>query len=292
MTNRKAILGLLTGASVWGVIWYPFRLLDADGVNGVASTLIVYLVAFALGVLVFGRSLRGARIKWTLVGLGLAAGWTNLAYVLAVIDGQVVRVLLLFYLAPLWTVVFAHYLLGERFTRDTAGVMALAFGGAMVMLWHPDYGMPWPRNGAEWQAISAGAAFAMTNVLSRRDTASSNITKAFAVWLGVLVVAIAIALIRPPNWSAVFSPSLGTWGWLVLIGLLIFIATIVMQYGLTHTPANRAIIILLSELVVVAISSYYLANEVLSLRDWLGGAMILAASFISSRIPPDEGART
>jgi len=185
--------------------------------------------------------------------------------------------------------VFAHYLLGERFTRATAGVMALAFGGALVMLWHPDYGLPWPRNGAEWLAISSGAAFAMTNVLSRRDVASSNVIKAFAVWLGVLAVAVVVALIRPPQWDAVAHGGVAVWGWLVLIGALIFVATVVMQYGLTHTPANRAIIILLSELVVVAVSSYYLANEVLGTREWVGGAMILAASFISTRIPHEEG---
>lgn len=289
MTNRKAILGLLTGATVWGVIWYPFRLLDAAGVNGLASTLAVYGIALLLGLIVFGRSLGAVRNPWMLVGLGLTAGWTNLAYVLAVIDGQVVRVLLLFYLAPLWTVVFAHYLLGERFTRATAGVMALAFAGAMVMLWHPDYGFPWPQNGAEWLAISSGAAFAMTNVLSRRDSDSSNITKAFAVWMGVLAVAIAVALIRTPDWQPMLHGDWVVWGWMLLMGVLIFVATVVMQYGLTHTPANRAIVILLSELIVVAVSSYYLANEVLGVREWIGGAMILAASFFSTRMPHEEG---
>jgi uncharacterized membrane protein len=52
-------------------------------------------------------SARAASWMW-LAALGLAAGWTNLAYVLAMLQGEVVRVLLLFFLSPLWTVVFAR----------------------------------------------------------------------------------------------------------------------------------------------------------------------------------------
>ena len=40
--------------------------------------------------------------------MGLAIGWSNLAYVLGILEGEVMRVLLLFYLAPLWTVPIAR----------------------------------------------------------------------------------------------------------------------------------------------------------------------------------------
>ena len=51
------------------------------------------------------------------------------------IHGQVMQVLLLFYLAPLWTVVFARMLLGERAGAVGALVMLLSLIGAAVMLW-------------------------------------------------------------------------------------------------------------------------------------------------------------
>lgn len=284
MTNRKTILALLTGASVWGVIWYPYRLLNDAGIDGVASTVLTYLIALILGGVFLGARVRSWRGGWPVVFLGLSAGWTNLAYVLAVIDGEVVRVLFLFYLAPLWTLVFAYYLLDERLTRGAFGVVGLALGGAIVMLWHPEFGMPLPANWAEWLAISSGAAFALTNVLTRRATQASILLKAFSVWIGVFVVAAAVSLIRPPDWHAVAQADATTWAWLAVVGLSLFVATVVMQYGLTYTPANRAIIILLFELVVVAVSSYFLADEALSVREWIGGAMIIAASFFSERM--------
>ena len=55
-------------------------------------------------------------------------------------------------------------------------------------------------------------------------------------------------------------------------------------------PANRAIVILLSELVVAALSSWWLAGETMELREWLGGGLIVAASLVSGRMesPPER----
>ena len=46
-------------------------------------------------------------------------------------------------------------------------------------------------------------------------------------------------------------------------------------------PANRAIVILLFELVVAAIASYWLAGEMMRPQDWIGGSLIVAASLAS-----------
>ena len=90
--------------------------------------------------------------------MGIAIGWSNLAYVLGVLEGEVMRVLLLFYLAPLWTVPLARILLHERLDRRGMMVMALAFAGAMAMLWHPELGVPWPSSRAEWLGFGGGLA--------------------------------------------------------------------------------------------------------------------------------------
>ena len=294
-TNRRmfAVSGLLTGATVWGVVWYPFRLLDDMGVNGVASTLMVFMVALSLGLVVYRQALREINVGAVgLIWIALAAGWTNLAYVVAVINGEVVRVMLLFYLAPLWTVFFARYFLGERLNKTAMLVMALALSGAVVMLWHPDLGKPWPKNSAEWFGISAGIAFALTNVLTRKAAQFSVQLKALAVWGGVVGVALIWALIEPPKWYMVAQLAWTGIGLIILVGLVIWIATAAMQYGLTHTPANQAIVILLFELLVVAISSYYLADEMLSRQEWIGGAMIVAASLFSSFLEAEKSVNT
>src|SRR5689334_23170116 len=86
--------------------------------------------------LLAGASPRQARVLRRIPPLallmGLSIGWSNLAYVLAILEGEVMRVLLLFYLAPLWTVPLARIVLGERLDRRGFIVMALAFAGAVT----------------------------------------------------------------------------------------------------------------------------------------------------------------
>jgi drug/metabolite transporter (DMT)-like permease len=68
--------------------------------------------------------------------------------------------------------------------------------------------------------------------------------------------------------------------WLMLmgVGVILMLTTLLVQYGITHTLVTRASVIFLFELVVAAISSYLLAGESLSAREWIGGAMIIAAA--------------
>ncbi len=283
---------LLFGASMWGIIWYPYRLLQQQGVSGEISSLFSYAIPLLIFAWFHLRDIKAARPYWRLLlGIGLAAGWTNMSYVLAVLEGEILRVLLLFYLAPLWTVVFARLLLQEQLNRWGYGVMALSLSGAMIMLWPPQGGFPLPANHAEWLALSAGMTFALANVLTRKASIVSLGAKSVAVWVGVTLVALLALAIEPGQWAFATSATSITWLMLLGVGLLIAAMTYAVQYGLSHAPANQAIIIFLFELVVAAVSSYFLADEALSLKEWIGAALIIAGSLFSGHIEdaPDEG---
>ena len=226
---------------------------------------------------------RGALVP--LLCIGLAAGWTNLAYVLAVIEGEVMRVLLLFYLAPLWTVLLARLLLGEKVSLPGAAVIGLSLAGAVVMLWQPSLGLPLPENGAEWLGLAAGFLFAFANVLIRKAQELSIEVKSMAVFAGVVVVGLAVLPFEP---GAVTLPPMAGWLLVALIGLVLLATNLFVQYGLTHTPANRAIVIFLFELLVAALASWLLAGEAMTLKEWLGGAMIVAASLFSGKLAAHE----
>ncbi|MGD9788270.1 MAG: DMT family transporter [Sulfuricellaceae bacterium] len=219
-----------------------------------------------------------------LLGIGLVYGWTNLAYVLAVVHGEVMRVLLLFYLAPLWTVGFARWLLGERLTGLGYLIVGLSLAGATVMLWHPDAGLPLPRNGAEWLGLSAGLMFALGNVLSRRAADLDVRLKSLSIWLLSSLLALLPLLAGNAGLGAV--AGLGWEAWLLVagIGAALFAITLTVQYGLARVTASHAAVIFLFELVVAAITSWWWVGEVLTPREWLGGAMIALASLFSGRL--------
>ncbi len=280
--RRAAVASLLTGALIWGLIWYPYRMLRDAGIDGVAASTATYAVALVLGLLVFRRSLSRLTPSWTLLWLALASAGCNLGYVLATLNGEVMRVLLLFYLAPLWTVLLARLLLGERLNVAGACVITLSLAGAATMLWQPAVGWPVPQDAADWFGLCAGFSFALFNVLSRYAKGISIENKSIVSFAGVL--AVGAALILAGGAPLPLASAAPVWLLLVLIGVVLLFVNFVVQYGLARVAANRAIVIMLSEVGFAALSSWLLAGELLGLREWIGGALIVAATVLSAKL--------
>lgn len=266
------------------------RILQDGGISAELTSLLIYVVALVLGSLVFASAYRDFRGHTRALALiGFSAGWANLAYGLAVVHGEVMRVLLLFYLAPLWTVILARLLLGEVLTRYGYVVIGLSLAGALTMLKQPGEIFPIPQNAAEWLGLSAGLAFAWTNVLARQHANLPLAAKSIAVWWGVALLAAAVVVLNPGQGDALLGATPQHWVWLAVMGVAVWLATLTVQYGLRGLPANQAIVILLFELVVAAASSYFLADESLSTREWAGAAMIVAASLFSGKLDAKPG---
>lgn len=282
--NSFAVFGLLFGALCWGIIWYPYRIMSDAGVSGVISSFYTYSIAIVLAAIYFSKHWRGVfKLPLSIILLSLVAGWTNLSYVLAIIDGEVMRVMLLFYLSPLWTLILAHYWLKEE--THVAGMIAIVTSllGAYIMLYDPAVsGFPVPRNTAEWLALSSGFGFALTNVMTRKSTHLSLRAKSFAIWIGVIVVCL---MAMPLMQISLLSPAMLTpanWLVMALIAVLLIAATLFVQYGVTRIKATRASVLFLFELVVAAIAAYYLTDETMHINEWMGGALIVAASVFAA----------
>jgi drug/metabolite transporter (DMT)-like permease len=280
---------LLVSATLWGLVWIPLRLLDGQGMGGLWASLTSYGAALLVGL--FWLSRRAP--SWhnhglALACMALAVGWCNVAFVLAVLDGTVVRVLLLFYLSPLWTLILGWLILDERPGREGLLVFIVAVIGALTMLWDPSMGMPWPRDQADWLAVSSGFAFAVANVLVRHQPDVPVSSKVIAGWLGdVLVAAVWILVVTEPL-PTVAAP---VWLGAVLLGWFGFmIMTVLVVYGVTHMPVHRSAVILLFELVVGTVSALLLTDEQVEIREWLGGGLIVLAAYGAAHAQIGESA--
>ncbi len=276
------VFSLLAGATLWGLVWYPMRLLEAGGLMGLWLVLVLYVAALVSGLVWAGRRLNVCKDTpgWSLL-LMTTAGWTNLAFVLAIVDGNVLRVLLLFYLSPLWAVALGWWLLGERPSRAGSASLVVAMSGALLMLWNPTAGFPWPQDQTDWLALSSGLAFALSNVAVRKTRTLSIAAKSVAAWLGVVIVSVLLMVfIRPAIPEIEVATALGA----VALGVFgIFTMTALVQYGVTHMPVHRSAVILLFELIVGALSQQLLTEEIVSLREWAGGALIVAGAYLAAR---------
>ncbi|MDV6345019.1 DMT family transporter [Nitrosomonas sp. Is37] len=285
--NIVPITALLIGATFWGVAWYPFRLLEQAGIRGEASTTLTYFIALLIGLVLFRKQVRTFnfldKAVYLLVWIGVCSGLANTAYVLGIIHGEVMRVLLLFYLAPLWTILFARVLLSEKLSLLGYWVILLSLIGAMTMLWQPGNDFPLPTSYGDWMGLLGGIMFALANVLIRKNQVHNIQLKSMAIWLGVTLIGF-FATWRMESLPLISDISTDIWVLLLVLGLIIFFLSIVLQYGLTHIPANQAIVIMLFELIVAAIASYYLANETMTPKEWIGSLMIISASLFSAHI--------
>lgn len=277
-----AVLALLLGAGLWGIVWYPMRLLENAGLHGVWLTLILYgtaLIASLPWTFRTFRAFTGTPVGITV--LALASGWTNVAFVLAVLEGNIVRVMLLFYLSPLWAVLMARLVLREHMSRASMISLGVAMFGAVAMLWDSETGFPWPQGSADWYALSAGFAFALANVTVRKLDGLSIAAKAMSAWVGVVLVAVAILLVAQLAWTPVSTATLAGAAGLGVGAILLM--TVLVQYGVSYLPVQQSAVIMLFELVVGAVSQQLLTDEAMGVREWFGGALIIGAAYVSAR---------
>jgi drug/metabolite transporter (DMT)-like permease len=280
-------LALVFNAFVWGVSWFPFRQIEAHGLHPVWATALIYaVITLAMGWL--RRHAWQPFATWPgLWLLGLAAGFTNVGFNWAVTQGDVVRVVLLFYLMPLWSVLLAWIFLGERPRPSALARVALALTGVAVVLKSPGTDWPVPASLPDWLGVAAGFCFAVTNILLRRLRAAPGESRALAMFGGCALVAglaaaagTTLGAIAPPPLQL---PAAAGWAaWAALLGAGFVFANICLQYGAARLAASATAVIMLSEVLFASVSSVALGAATLDARIWAGGALIVLAALWSS----------
>src|SRR4051812_25162463 len=124
------VFALLVNAFVWGVSWWPFRHLQAAGLHPLWATSLVYVLS-ALAIVAWRPgALRLVATRPALWLIFLGSGITNATFNWSVSIGDVVRVVLLFYLMPLWSLLLARLILKEPLTPAALVRVAAALVGA------------------------------------------------------------------------------------------------------------------------------------------------------------------
>jgi drug/metabolite transporter (DMT)-like permease len=281
-TSVFAIVCLLSAATLWGVFWYPLRWLEQFGLHGVWITFLVYCGTLVYSIpIILMRRREFLRQPGLLLLVSISSGWCNTAFILAMLEGEVVRVVLLFYLSPLWATLLARLVLKESLQPSAWWLLLMALGGAMLMLWSPQIGYPWPQSRADWLGLSSGLAFAMMNLFVHMANRVSIQTKTVSAWLGVILVAGSAILLGQGTDTQL---TLNSMTYAMFIGITLMGGmTWLVVYGVTHMPVHRSAVILLFEVVAASVSTYALTSERLSLREWLGGAVVVVAAYLSAR---------
>ena len=282
---------LVINAFIWGVSWWPFRVLQGYGLHPLWATALVYLLVLTVLLTLRFNSWRGLLANPGLWLLALSSGLTNVGFNWAVTVGDVVRVVLLFYLMPAWSVLVAWLLLGEKPTASSLLRLALAMAGVLVVLKTPDSPWPIPQGGADWLALMGGLTFAITNALLRKFQHTPSDARMLAMFGGGALIATLVALLGMTQ-QVVPAPALQAAGIPVLLALSLafMVSNAALQFGAARLAASATSLVMLTEILFASASAALLDAATFTPRIVLGGSLIVLAAAWAALAPTSSNA--
>ncbi|MDR9498611.1 MAG: DMT family transporter [Hydrogenovibrio sp.] len=272
---------LIFASVFWGMSWLPLKSLNQMGFDGPFLIMGAYsLLALAFLPFLFRhrRDLNKNFKAWLLI-LALGGG-ANLAFNYALIYGEVIRVMVLFYLLPLWGVLGGKFLLQEHIDMKGWLAAGLAVSGAFFIVGgHRIFDHP--PTLIDLIALLSGFLFAMNNIAFRAHQALTVTTKLSALFLGTTLFSGILFVVQGDPVPQV--DSYQAWWFLAFYGLVwLLIANYGSQWAVTHMPANRAAILMITELLAAVISAILIANEILTPLESMGGLLIVTAAILEA----------
>lgn len=278
MNTRLAVLVLFISSIGWGLTWMPIKALSEMGIDG----LHLVFIAFSSGALLLSPWLYKQYPLWKksigfMLMIALAGGIANASFQTAIVHGDVIRVMILFYMLPIWSVLGGRIFLKEKIDNARIIAVVLCLSGAFIILdvWHTSWqGITW----IDVLAISSGMGLAATNILFRFTQKVPLTSKVAAMFIGCTAL-IGISLTQfttttalPTNGVVALTMAYGAL-WLTLI-------TFGTQWAVTRMEAGRSAIIIVVELVVAVVSSALIIESGLMLYEVVGGVMVLSAAVL------------
>ena len=284
-SSPKAVA--LFAALLWGLTWLPTRMVEASGLPGTwaAAGIGVATSAFLLvsrhGAVHMRRATPTAS-PTRLVRLGAALiGAAVALYAVAITETTVARAVLLFYLAPVWTIAIEAVTLGRRIRTRDAVTVGFCLAGLTLIVGGVGRGFA-PGDAA---AVTAGIAWAGGATLvfagpnapgaGPPDTSLLALIAAAgmaAVTVGMLVAmgAMGSAVIRP-------APEPTSIATLIFAGGCFAIALRATLWSAPRLRPTTLTVLFVAEVLAALVSAAVLSGDGIRLQEMAGAAIILLA---------------
>jgi len=272
---------MLFGSMLWGLTWIPLKYFHQQGMDVIPLVLMTNgVVAFLLlPVLIkqFPLWRNDQKYIWIIL---ISSGIANLAFATAMIYGDVIRVMVLFYLLPAWGVLGGKFFLNEKIDRTRLLAVLLALSGAFLVL----DGFNFFKTSASWidfLALLAGFALAINNVAFRASVNVPVASKMSAVFMGSSMLAIVLLVFEVQPF-----PDMNMSDWLPVFAFGLFwilLATLSTQWAVTRLEVGQSSILIIMELVTAVVSAMWIGGERASLLEAIGGLLIVTAAYFETR---------
>jgi len=282
---------IAAGAAIWGLYWIPLRFLDSNGIPGLWAVFMVMAVGILPSVIVLFYTKQTSQLSvvdsW-LVGSALSI--STVLYFTGIVFSDVIRVVFLFYLLPVWTTITARLIYKEAISAANIVVIIVALFGLSLFL-GGGTSLPVPKNIGDWCGLLAGMCWGFSlSILRGKESINSVVTVLTTCVTGAAFALVAIVVLSGiDNVSA--SNTLNPTSW-VFIGLAGLLFSVFMMYpsmmsqiwGAQRVPAPTAALLTMTEVVVSTLSAYVLIGTELNKVSVIGAFVILAAVLLDVRL--------
>jgi drug/metabolite transporter (DMT)-like permease len=284
MTSRSTLLPSLAVAGsglIWGVWWLPLRSLEGAGLTGNWANVAVYaLAALLTAPFAFVLRRRVAAQLRALIIIGLISGTSLCLWNYALITGNIVRVTLLFYLAPVWCTALSLIVFREpvRAMRLLTIVGGLAGAAVLVGI---EKGTASALSPADGMALLSSLSFACLTVYVRKVGGEVGGWEKtfFTTTVGALTALIAVTLVPEGP-----TPSLATVTAAFPALLLCMIWQVVLlalfMWGTAYVESGRVSIYLLLEVVGAVVTASLFTDDPFGWREAAGCILIVGAGLL------------
>ena len=278
--NRGAVLLALFAAMLWGIWWGPIRWLEEAGLAGAWAGfgMTVGCLPLLAGLcLVRDRS----RLSGRAAAGALLVGAAVTLYGTALVYTDVVRAVLLFYLAPAWSTAIECLFLGRRWNWRSGLALGLSFAGILFIFRADFSGSAW--GGGDLMALlsglcwSAGAALIFLTPAKGAGTTGAASARRLALITGVgalVTGGLAVAFGEPAPMPAM--PVLAEAAPLMLLYGVLYLAPILLitMWGALRLPPATLSFLLTAEIVSGVGSSAIFLDEPFGAIEVLGALLV------------------
>jgi len=242
--------------------------------------IMMYRSAFGFVVVVLVLTLTGKLGQVTTRNLGLQV-MRNLVHFsgqnlwfFAITAIPLAQVFALEFTAPLWVIVLAPFVLGERLTPTRAMAAAIGFVGILIVA-RPS---PDTLNVGVFAAAAAAVFFAFTNMFTKKLTRSHSVAN-IMFWLTLLQLGFGV--IAAGYDGDIALPDATTLPWLLVIALGGLLAHFCITNALSIAPAAVVMPIDFARLPTIAVVGMLLYGEPLDIWVFVGAAVIFVGNYLN-----------
>jgi drug/metabolite transporter (DMT)-like permease len=267
----------------YGLYWIPLRALEEAGLTDVLPSMVFNVIPMIiiLPLIIWRwRFIRKASIHFHITGL--IVGLSIIGYTNAFIYTDVVRVLILFYLTPVWGFLLARIFIGDLITPIRWISILIGISG-MLTIFGVESGLSLPENIGDWMALAAGVLWAVASLMMLTGKEHPiDYALWFFLWNGL--AAIILAFVFYSSFDQILpdlSPLASVLPWMIPLAIIFIIpAGFAVIYGPTQLNPGVAGLFFMVEIGTGTLTASILTDEPLGWQELLGITLITTAALL------------